>query len=101
MKTSEDSVWHYTVILFCLLSLLAASYFLAHFDLGAFNTPIGLLIAGMKAALVILFFMNLKRSTKVHWVAATLGVFWLGILITLTLSDYLSRAWLLLPGQWP
>jgi cytochrome c oxidase subunit 4 len=101
MKKFEDSVRQYTLILLCLLLLLAASYLLAHINLQKFNTPISLLIAGAKTTLVVLFFMHLKQSTRIHWIAACMGLFWLAILITLTLSDYLSRRLLKLPGSWP
>jgi hypothetical protein len=35
--------------------------------------------------------MHLIRSPIRTWLAASLGLFWLGILIVLTLTDYLAR----------
>jgi cytochrome c oxidase subunit 4 len=86
----------HTIILLLLLLLLGTSFYLAHVDLGAWNTSVGLLIAIIKMGLVVFYFMRLKDSTKVHWIAASVGIFWLAILMTLTLSDYLSRQWLAL-----
>jgi hypothetical protein len=31
------------------------------------------------------------HSSRLSWLAALAGLFWLGILMALTLSDYLSR----------
>jgi cytochrome c oxidase subunit 4 len=41
----------------------------------------------------VLFFMHVKYSTRLTWVVVIGGVFWLGILLTLTFGDYLTRAW--------
>jgi cytochrome c oxidase subunit IV len=65
----------------------------AYFDLGPFNTVAALGIAILKATLVVLFFMHVKDSTRLTWAVVLGGVFWLGILLVLTLSDYLTRAW--------
>ena len=69
----------------------------AFFDLGVFNTPVALTIACTKALLVVLFFMHVRYGTRLTWVVVSAGFFWLGILIVLTMSDYLSRGWLGLP----
>jgi cytochrome c oxidase subunit 4 len=68
----------------------------AYIDLGRFNPFIALTIAIVKATFVVLYFMHLRYSTRLTWVVAASGVFWLGILFALTLSDYLTRGWL--PG---
>ena len=52
-----------------------------------------LVIAVVKATLVILFFMHVWHSTRLTWVVVGGGLFWLGILLALTLSDYLTRPW--------
>ncbi len=65
----------------------------ASIDLGIFNTPIGLLIACIKATLVILFFMHVLHSTRLTWVVLIAAFLWLGVLFVLTFSDYLTRAW--------
>ena len=67
---------------------------MAFIDLGAFNTVAALVIAVFKATLVVLFFMHVKYSSRLTWVVVLGSVFWLGILLVLTMSDYLTRAWL-------
>ena len=66
---------------------------IAFFDLGVFNTVAALTIAVIKATLVVLFFMHVKYSTRLTWVVVVGAVFWLGILLTLTAGDYLTRSW--------
>ena len=66
---------------------------IAFFDLGAVNTIAALSIAVLKATLVVLFFMHVKYSTKLTWAVVLGGLFWLGILLTLTMTDYATRAW--------
>ena len=57
----------------------------------ALNPVIALAIATTKALLVILFFMHVRYSTKLTMITVAAGFFWLLILITLSLTDYLSR----------
>jgi cytochrome c oxidase subunit 4 len=66
---------------------------IAFFDLGALNTIAALGIAVFKAALVVLFFMHVRYSTRLTWAVVAGSVFWLGILLVLTMSDYLTRVW--------
>ncbi len=66
---------------------------IAFFDLGALNTIAALGIAVLKAVLVVLFFMHAKYSSRLTWAVILAGVFWLVLLIALTMSDYLTRSW--------
>ena len=65
----------------------------AFYDLGVLNNIVMLLIASVKALLVILFFMHVRWSTRLTWVVAASGFVWLIILFGLTMTDYLSRGW--------
>jgi cytochrome c oxidase subunit 4 len=67
---------------------------IAFFDLGRLNTVVALTIAVIKATLVVLFFMHVKYSTRLTWAVVLGSIFWLGIMFVLTMSDYLTRAWL-------
>ena len=61
---------------------------------GPLNTVVALTIATIKATLVVLFFMHVKyahdKMTKVVIVAA---LFWLAILLALSMADYTTRLW--------
>jgi cytochrome c oxidase subunit 4 len=65
----------------------------AKVDLGAFNNVVMLAIACTKALLVILFFMHVRWSTRLTWVVAGAGFFWLIILFGITMADYMTRGW--------
>ena len=82
----------YVVILLCLVAGTVLTFFAATWDMGPFNPIVALAIACTKATLVILFFMHVRYSNKLTWITVGAGFFWLLILITLSLSDYLSRA---------
>jgi len=58
---------------------------------GVLNDVVALTIAVAKALLVILFFMHVRYSSKLTMLIVVAGFFWLGIMIVLTMSDYLSR----------
>jgi cytochrome c oxidase subunit 4 len=76
-----------------LMALMVLTAMLSRIDLGAWSTPIALAIAVVKATLVILFFMHvLYESQKITWVVIIGGFFWLGILLALSMTDYLTRA---------
>ena len=64
----------------------------AKVDLGPLNNVVMLAIACTKATLVMLFFMHVRWSTRLTWVVAASGFFWLLILFTV-MSDYVSRGW--------
>lgn len=56
------------------------------------NLVIALTIAIVKAALVVLFFMNVKYSSKLTWLWASIGFIWL-LLMSGIFMDYLTRTW--------
>jgi cytochrome c oxidase subunit 4 len=62
-------------------------------DLGAWNTVVALLIASVKASLVILYFMHVKYSSKLVWVFAAAGFFWTAIMIVILMADFVGRGW--------
>jgi cytochrome c oxidase subunit 4 len=66
---------------------------IAFMDLGPLNTIAALGIATFKATIVVLFFMHVKYSSRLTWVVVIGSLFWLGILLALTMGDYLTRSW--------
>ena len=65
----------------------------AYFDLGPLNTVVALAIAVFKAVLVILFFMHVRHGSRLTGVVVIAGVFWLALMLIITMSDYLTRGW--------
>jgi cytochrome c oxidase subunit 4 len=86
-------------IFVALLVLLFATVGAAYLPLGPLHLPAALLIATIKAVLIGLFFMHLFYRQRLTWVVSLASLLWLGIFLTLTLSDYLSRGWLDIPGK--
>ena len=64
------------------------------------SRPILLWWAVVKAVLVVLYFMHVKLSSRLTKIFVVSGVFWLGILVGLTLSDYLTRDWMDYSAGW-
>ncbi|CAN5569107.1 hypothetical protein BH09PLA1_BH09PLA1_04680 [soil metagenome] len=90
-----DHVRSLLFIYIWLMMLLAATVLAAllpAFHVGDFNIVIAMAIAITKAALVIWFFMHVKYGGKLVWIFATAAFVWLGIMLILTFSDYMTRS---------
>jgi cytochrome c oxidase subunit IV len=66
----------------------------AFVNLHNFNIVVALLIAGVKASLVIFYFMHVKYSSKLTKLWVAIGFIWLALMLAITLTDYFSRDWL-------
>src|ERR1043166_2871746 len=100
MAEHPDSAKIYTMVFLALLALTSITTAVAYVDLGPFSVVVALAIAVVKMLLVALFFMHLRHSTMLTRVVVIGGVLWLGILIGLSMSDFVSRGWLnSIPGK--
>ena len=81
----------YYSVFAALIALTLVTVAVSFLELGAWHTTVGVLIGAVKATLVGLFFMHLLHSSRMSWLAVLAGLFWLAILMGLTLSDYLTR----------
>jgi cytochrome c oxidase subunit 4 len=81
----------YVTIIVILLCLTAATVGAAYINLGRFNVVVALAIATLKATLVVLFFMHAKYSPQRTKLVIIAGIFWLAILLFMTMSDYETR----------
>ena len=87
----------YLVIYVALMALLAATVAAAFVPTDrllpghGWGVGIALTIAVAKGLLILLYFMHVKYSARMVWAFAGAGFLWLGILFTLTFSDYLTR----------
>jgi cytochrome c oxidase subunit 4 len=86
-------MWIYIAVFLALAAGTLLTWWVSTIDLGWMNTPIALLIATIKAVLVILFFMHVIHSTRLTWVVVIASFLWLGVLFVLTFADYLTRIW--------
>ena len=80
-----------TLLLFTGVTYYAATVDLNHIFHGL-NVIVALAIATFKATLVVLYFMHARYSPKRTQLVIIAGVFWLALLLALTLTDYLTRA---------
>ena len=99
MSEHVPSIKSYTLVFLALLALTLATTVVATIDLGPLNVVMALFIAVVKMMLVALFFMHLRHSTVLTKVVVGGGMLWLGILLVLSLSDFITRGWLPVPGK--
>jgi len=70
------------------------TYEAAKLDLGIFNAAVALIIATTKALLVALFFMHIKGAhEKLLKLVIISTIFFLMLLLVLSMADYGTRAW--------
>jgi cytochrome c oxidase subunit 4 len=87
---SNRQLWLVWFILICATVLTA---WISTIDLGMFNTVVALVIATCKATLVVLIFMNVKyTSEKMTKAILISAIFWLLLLLVLSLADFGTRA---------
>src|ERR1700716_3512367 len=89
----------YGYVFAILLVLTLATTAIGMVDLGRLNVVVALVIATIKALLVVLFFMHIYWSSKLNKLVVVSGVVWLALLLWLTLTDIFSRGWLPFPGK--
>jgi cytochrome c oxidase subunit IV len=92
MAHKVTSVATYTIVLVALLGCTALTTLLsfAHMPHEG-HVVIGLLIASVKAALVLVVFMHLGAVDRINSLVAVAALFWLAILLLFTLMDYVTR----------
>jgi cytochrome c oxidase subunit 4 len=84
----------YVGVFATLMVLTLLTVWAAYQHLGIWNTPVALGIATTKAALVALIFMHLKSSPRLTALVIGTSILFLGFLILVTASDYLTRHWI-------
>ena len=88
-----SSKFYYTIWI-ALLGLTGITAAVAFIDLGPFNVVLALVIATVKALLVVLFFMHVKyTSEKLTKIVIVSAIFWLFLLLALSMADYATRLW--------
>ena len=73
-----------------IITVAVAFVDLDHIFPGA-NTLVALLIAFTKMSFVMWIFMHVKYSSRLIWLTAIAGFFWLAIMFAFTMQDYLTR----------
>jgi cytochrome c oxidase subunit 4 len=76
-----------TAVIVALAILTVLTVLVSQVHLGAFNVPIALLIAGVKASLVVAIFMGLKYDNKTNALVLALGFVFVLVFLVFTLLD--------------
>ena len=84
----------YVTIFVTLLIFTGITYWVAQHDYGMMNTPVALSIAVFKASLVVIYFMGVRYNTPLTKVVVVAGFFWLLIMFSITMADFLTRGWI-------
>jgi cytochrome c oxidase subunit IV len=87
----------FTYLILLALTLLTVG--LAYIPMGAGSMAIAIIIATVQAFLIASFFMQALFEFMLVRVAVAVGIVWLLIMMTLTLTDYITRGWLGVPGK--
>ena len=98
MSSGGDQKHHHIIplnvyfkVISALMVLTVVTVAASRVDFGAMNTVIAMLIASVKAFLVLSFFMHLKYDDKMFTVAFGTSVFFLIVLYFFTWVDIYSR----------
>ena len=92
--STSSSLKTYVAVWIALLVGTALTVYAAGLNLGRFNAAVALTIASTKATLVALFFMHIKgASEKLTKLVVISALFFLLLLLSLTMADYATRLW--------
>lgn len=97
-QSSSDHEHHgpalstYFGVFAALMVLTGVTVAVAYANLGAMAAPAAVVIAAVKATLVILFFMHVKYETRLIGLYALSGFLLVAILIVITMGEIAGRA---------
>ena len=94
MSEEKHHISSYKSHLFVLLALLvltAASVAVTSLEMGPLNTLVAMLIAGGKAAIVLIWFMHLKFDNRLYAIFTTFVLVLFLLVLYVTFFDYSYR----------
>ncbi len=90
-KPHITPISHYLGVASALFVLTILTVTVSHIDLGPWNLVVAMMIAGLKATLVALFFMHLLYDNKFYLVAFGSAIIFVTIFISLIMFDTMRR----------
>ena len=81
----------YIMVFLTLVALTVVTVVASRFDFGAMNTIIAILIASVKAGLVLAIFMHLKYDDRLYLVVILTSVFFLIVMYFFSILDFVTR----------
>src|SRR6266576_1914058 len=94
---AEHSATMYVVTFLVLATCTILTYTAAQHNFGKWSFPIAMFIAFVKASFVVLFFMHLWDQKGPNRLTMSIAFVFVGVLITLTLTDAATRFPLAMP----
>ena len=85
------TVRSYLMVFGALMVFTALTVAAAYVDMGVMNNVVALGIAVTKAVMVTLIFMHVRESSPLIWLTILTGLLFFVIMITLTMTDMMSR----------
>ena len=98
MSGHVSSTGLYLTIFFALMILTGVTVAAAYLNLGQFNFAVAMVIAGFKASLVVWYFMHVKWQSAMTKLTLATGLFFLAILLGMSLIDYSSKDFTPMPS---
>lgn len=99
MKHVSDSVRPVLLAWLGLLGLTLVTSLVGLLNLGVMTPVLAVLFAALQAILIGGFLMHGKEDFALVRVVIVGGIVWFLILVTLTMTDYVTRGWLLPSGK--
>lgn len=81
----------YLFVLFALLALTGISVAVTQIELGTLTVMVALLLATIKASLVLIYFMHLKFDSRFFAVMVSSVILLIAIVLFITFLDYFYR----------
>jgi len=94
MMHQAESTFRYLTTFLMLLMLLALTVAVSFVHLGSLNWVAALTISILKALLIAYYFMHLRSTSRLTWMAAVASCVMLIILTALIVADRWTRPWL-------
>jgi cytochrome c oxidase subunit 4 len=91
VHTHISSTGFYAVIFMALIGLTIATVGQSYVDLGKLNLLVVILIATLKASLVVSFFMHLRYDNKFNALIFISCIFFIGVFFAYTMNDTNNR----------
>ncbi|KAF0198798.1 MAG: cytochrome c oxidase subunit IV [Bacteroidetes bacterium] len=82
---------NHILVLFLLIALTVITVAITSVELGPYNTAAAMVIASIKAAIVLMYFMHLRFDQKIYRFMATIVILIFFAVIIVTFFDYLYR----------
>ena len=91
----------YFVVWFLLIAFTVTTVVTGHMDLGAWNLPLALTIATIKASLVVLFFMHMTEAAGANRVVFVVSLVFALVMLLGVFGDLWTRPEMTLPSDLP